>query len=173
MNDRTYYPCAAHIDGHLSYFLWYGDEIDGIVMDGERIVTFQSAAAMQQYCLQRDLPYQDQSVAEYDFDELDAWVINPNSAPFDIKKLLNAWNMMDDFYKSIGESGAIADDDLDLHARLSHANFAVELPELLTSGKNYDPKWTDSDRLRLAAILHDSTGQFKAALRGRDADLAD
>jgi hypothetical protein len=163
VDERCYYACSAEFDSSVRFFLWYSDEPDGVVLDDGKIRTFSSRQALAQYCQQHGLPLSDESTAIYDFDIIDSWITDPNGGQFDISRLLNAWNMMDDFYKSTGSAGAIPDEYLDLHEKLSLSNFAVSIPEFF-KGKRYEPNWTDSDRIRLASALKETTTRFKAAL---------
>lgn len=145
------------------FFLWFSGDTDGLVMLGPNVRTFPTLDALCDYCVANGLTLSSASTAVYDLDAIDAWIAAPNGQHFDAHILLNTWNMMDDFYKTIGEPGAIRDDALDLHEKLSLSNFAVELPGVFTP-ETYAPEWTDSDRTRIASVLNDTTTRFKNAL---------
>ena len=163
MGERSYYACSATVNEVDSFFLWFSDDRDGVVLSGDQIATFPSRDAITRHCTDANLNLSDESTARYDFDAIDAWICNPHVPSMDINSLLNAWNMMDDFYNSSLGHNAIADDDLDLHQKLSLSSFTESMPGVMADG-NYDPEWTASDLSRLTSILEECTARFKAAL---------
>ncbi len=163
MGERCYYVCSATVNGVESFFLWFSDDRDGVVLNGDRIATFPSRDSIARHCDDLSLNLSDESTARYDFDAIDAWLRNPNVLSMDINSLLKVWNIMDDFYHSSLGHNAIAGDDLDLHQKLSLSNFTESMPGVMVD-ENYDPEWTASDLSRLATILDVGTAKFKAAL---------
>ena len=163
MGERSYYACSATVNEVVSFFLWFSDDRDGVVLNGNQIATFPSRDALAQFCTDANLKLSDESTVCYDFDNIDAWIRDPNVTSMDINSLLNAWNMMDDFYNSSLGHNAIADDDLDLHQKLSLSSFTETMSGAIVD-ENYEPEWTVSDMSRLAAILDECTGRFKALL---------
>ena len=163
MGERSYYVCSATVNEVESFFLWFSDDRDGVVLDGDHIATFPSRDSIARHCADSGLNLSNESTARYDFDAIDAWIRNPEVPSMDINSLLNVWNMMDDFYHSSLGHNAIADDDLDLHQKLSFSNFTDSMPGVIVD-KNFDPEWTASDLSRLAAILDECTAKFKDAL---------
>jgi len=163
VSERCYFACSAVVNNAERFFLWFSDDIDGIVLDDDRIVTFASLDALAAHCANWNLPLSENSTVCYDFDGIDSWIRSTTASSVDVNVLLNAWNIMDDFYNSFFGYTAIADDDLELHQKLSLASFTASMPGVMAD-ENYDPKWTTSDLSRIAKILDERTSRFKAAL---------
>jgi hypothetical protein len=163
MDERCYFACAVTWNSEECFFLWFSDVTDGVVLDGDHIVTFPTRDELSQYCSDADLPLSNESTSSYDFDYIDTWIGDPENSEFHINEILNTWNMLDDFYLSILDHGAISDADLDLHGKLSLTSFSISMPGVVVD-ENYDAKWTSSDLSRLARILKEGTARFKAAL---------
>ncbi len=134
---------------------------------GSNVRTFSTRDAARDYCRSCGLKLSTESTAEYNLDQVDAWIADPTNQRLDVNMLLNTWNMMDDFYKSLGKQGAIPDDVLDLHEKLSLSNFAVDMPGVLTP-ESYEPQWTETEQTRIAGVLHRTTRSFKNALHNAD-----
>lgn len=163
MDERQYYACCATIASKQYYFLWYSDEVDGVLLDGSRIRSFSSFDKLVLHCGKNALPLSENSTANYDLDSIIQWVSNPENSRFDNDSLLNFWNLMDDFYYSLEGELAITDADLDLHTKLSLSSFAVSMPGIIAR-EGYTPEWTASDRTRLAEILNKTLLRFREKL---------
>lgn len=163
MNERLYYACSATIASKQHYFLWYSDDVDGVLLAGINIRTFPTANKLANYCSEHKLPLSDDSTANYDLDSISQWIANPEGSRLDNDCLLNFWNLMDDYCHSFEGERAIADVDLDLHEKLSLSSFSVSSPGLIVS-ENYKPEWTASERTRLAGLLHALLLRFQTEL---------
>ena len=98
LDERIYYACCVIAGGKEEFFLWFSGEPDGVLLSGEFVLTFRDFNALAEYCTQADLQLADEATSRYDIDAIDAWICTPHDAEFDVDMLLNAWNMMDDFY---------------------------------------------------------------------------
>jgi len=79
------------------YCLWFSDDKDGLLCDGNyRVLCFPNKSAVQKYLSESNLYLQNDETAQYDFDKLEQWT-NNKSLIVDCVEILNFWNMFTDF----------------------------------------------------------------------------
>jgi hypothetical protein len=90
------------------FLLWFSNEEDGFVTEGTRLRAFSSADEAQAFAAASSLSLGDTEVTWYDLDEIDTWTLAPEHRTLHPDRILNAWNLLTDASRSVGNQVATA-----------------------------------------------------------------
>jgi hypothetical protein len=139
--------------GRCTFLLWYTNEVDGLLTDGAASLrTFASTDEARAYAASSGLKLDDSEVAAYDLDDIEAWTDDPEHRTLHWDMILNAWNLLADVSRSVGNQVATA-------RLLDRATFpaydrlvnSCELPAL--GSRPAVGELTEGDRRAIAAVL--------------------
>lgn len=167
---RVFYRCVARVDSRHVYFLWFSNDRDGIDMTGSHVRVFDSEALLVEYSRGANHDISSEAPVFFDLDRVGDWLANPTRDTVDATLLLNVWNLIEDYLRTI------LDDDVEhslggveLYDKLFWAN---NLPAVTAPGKRFDPDWTIKETAELAGILTEPYNRLRAAFRTEAANRA-
>lgn len=163
MNERCYFASTVITASVDKFFLWYSDEVAGVLLENKRIRTFPSMSVLIEYCNEHGLTLSQDPVAIFDLGSIAQRIADIDAGRVDHEALLNFWNLMDDVQRSISGDTAISDDDLDLHEKLSFSCFDESMPGMFVK-EGYQPDWNPTELARLAIILRSQLMVLEAVL---------
>ena len=112
-DHRQHYVVAVRRHERVQFLVWYSDEVDGVLTAADlpsSLLAFDSDAAARAHGTAAALAMRPDQSAYFDLDELGAWIDAPNPYRLRPDVLLNAWNLLGDVARSVGDEIA--------HARL-------------------------------------------------------
>lgn len=145
--------------------LWFSGEEDGLLTDGTaRLRVFFSADDARTYAVATSLALDSDEVSRFDLDALESWIDAPTQTLLGSSSILDAWNLLTDVARSVGDEVATA--------RLLHRAIlpaydrlvsSCNLPALgILSGVG---ELDDEDRRTIASVLRDGLACFDRAIR--------
>ena len=138
---REYYKLWYRLDGSDYYLIWYTAEVDGVFVDSEgRVPVFRHEASLEHYVVERCIKFTPGELILHNLDEITHWLEAEFEKSLDCECILNAWNMFDDVFVSIGKTFSSKSE---LEASIYDKVFyGSNLPAITPEGQRYDPVWT-------------------------------
>lgn len=162
--DREHHVVKVTRKGRPMFLLWYTNEEDGLLTDGAGgLRVFSSADEAQAYATASGLTLGDSEITEYELDEIESWTDAPQRGMAHWDRILNAWNLLTDVSKSVGNQVATA-------RMLDRAMFpaydrlvnSCDLPAL--GSRPAVGELTEEDRGAIAAVLRHGISCFDGAI---------
>lgn len=102
----THFILRYRLDQVDGYLIWYGDDVDGVVIDSEtrQILVFSNPTCLRNYAKNIGMQLADEDISLYDVDTIQSWLKTPKNKTVDCVSFLNAWNLFADVAASIGDS---------------------------------------------------------------------
>ncbi len=146
------------------FLLWFSGEADGLLTDGtDRLHVFSSADDARAHATAGSLALDPDDASRFDLDALESWIEAPDQATLGSTSILDAWNLLTDVARSVGDELATA--RLLQRATLPAYDRLVStcnLPALgILSGVG---ALDDEDRRTIAATLRDGLACFDRAI---------
>lgn len=153
---RQFYPVQIRVDGQVHWLVWFGDEIDGVVCDGQRLRSFASLSELQAYASHQALNLLG-DVSIFDLDAAMSWSGDP-----DPSEVLDAWNLFKDIASSLGSPFFDRGPESDaLYEKVFRAN---NLPAMTVPGERFTPIWDETELTRLRNLLMAGVEMIRTAL---------
>ncbi|REJ95962.1 MAG: hypothetical protein DWQ29_01270 [Planctomycetota bacterium] len=150
------------VDSRDVFFLWFTDEVDGVVLEAGNLVTFSTLQECIDFAETRHLDLGSRESTVVAIDQARDWIEHFETSPVDARVLLNTWNMLEDYLRSRGSSGeSFPLGENDLYEKLFFAN---NLPSITPSGQKFAPDWSLEEKQRIVAALKQPLSEFHAAL---------
>ncbi|WOX05058.1 hypothetical protein [Microbulbifer pacificus] len=139
--DREYHKLWYRLDGSDYYLIWYTTEIDGIFVDSEgRVPVFRREGSLENYAMERGLEITPGEPILHDLEKINCWLEAEFGENLEYECILNAWNMFDDVFKSIGKTFSSKSElENSIYDKLFYGS---NLPVITPKGQRYDPVWT-------------------------------
>jgi len=149
--SKEFYIQSYKYKDEIKYLLWYTNDKNGIITAENKILSFSSISQIEDYKKINSIDTETYEI-KIDFDNIASW-INGKSSTFDIKNILEIWNLFTDISESI---------DLDFKGdHKSHLTnkiydkifYGNNLPSVTPEGKSYSPIWNKFEIKRIKEIF--------------------
>ena len=162
---REHHVVQATWKARAVFLLWFTDERDGLLTDGAgSLRVFSSAGEARRHAAGGSLTLGSDEVSRFDLDRLESWTLAPEQAALRSNSILDAWNLLTDVARSVGDQVAMARlfdrEMLPVYDRLVSACNIPALGALPGVGE-----LTDEDRRAIAAVLRHGLACFDGAIR--------
>lgn len=161
--QTSHYTVCVRVDGEQRFLLWFTNDVDGVVCDDGIVRSFASFEDCQNHAQSRGWVVE-VGVTHYDLDAVQQWLRAPLETPVDAALLLDVWNLLEDFLRTIRGGGA-SEFELAGHRVYSKLFRANDLPSMEFDSSNAVGEWTDADRKEIAAELTTPIKSFRAAIK--------
>jgi hypothetical protein len=147
---REYYPCCASLRGGQSWFVYYTNDADGILLSPDRpgFLAAPTLSRLLTIAGEQGIVLDDE-VARYDLDGLLQIAADPNRP--DTTLLLNSWNLTQDVERSLGLKSRFLRAEA-LRRVYDKLFWAQNLPSVTPEGCRYEPIWTERELRQLARV---------------------
>ena len=170
MSTQTHYVVCIHVANRDKYFLWVdgeGEQDHFAVLPNGKIASAASKDDICAWSKTMGLHVSENKPVRIDLDEvfllIDRLKTDEPIEKHDCEALINAWNLLEDFAKSIGliEANGKSPDRLgNLYQRLFFGN---NLPSMTPEGKSYSPNIGLKEQKELASYLSEIWRNVDAA----------
>jgi hypothetical protein len=166
MSTRQHYLCEFRLDGQCAYFLWYGGDVDGVILDGGgRLAAFATAGAAMAFASAHRLALSPAVTACYDLDLVARWCRQPQAEGVNCDLFLNAWNLFTDMCASrAGTGGLFQHVSKKESIAYDKLFFGNNLPAVTPPGARYEPAWSADELLGLSQVLGLGLQEFRRAV---------
>ena len=163
--DRKHYRVRYRLDGVDSFLIWYSNDWDGVIVEGDGSVpSFRARSALSAYAERWGLAFEAEETSEFDLDAIEHWLSRPEDSPIDCCLFLNAWNLFDDVASSTG-GGSFERTSRGASGVYDKLFWGNNLPAVTPPGEHYAPVWADGEVAELHRILGDGMALFRNAVR--------
>ena len=162
---RNYYTVGYRLAGLDLYLIWFSNESDGVVVEGDGAVpSFRTQADLCVYARRRGLRLETEATPVFDFDSVAHWLRNPDRRMIDCVVFLNAWNLFGDVASSTGHAA------FDRSSRNAAGTYAKlfwgnNLPAVTAPEEHYFPAWSDGEVADLHRVLSDGMRLFRKGVK--------
>ncbi|OWR32671.1 hypothetical protein CDO73_03465 [Saccharibacillus sp. O23] len=160
---RSYYPVTFEIDDHLYRCVWYTEERDGFLSEGNRLKLFDSREDLVAYDKQQGLNIvtEESSTISIDrlrgqFDQLD------HGGALDCHEFLNFWNCVSDAAHTCAK--IFYGDQDRLTPIYDRVFYGTNPPALRGDGEYFVPAWTKADKKQLKKVFEEGVLLLKTVL---------
>jgi hypothetical protein len=148
---RHYTACALHLSGGTRWVLWYTNDVDGVLLDGDgRIAALRSLEQARAFAAAKGLDLAEE-VVEYEVARAARWAEDPQPATIDCQTLLNMYNLLLDVASSLGV--VLLADGPEAHVAYDKLFWGCNLSAVTPPGEHWDPTWCTADVEALARVL--------------------
>lgn len=165
---RTYYLIRFCLDGAQGYLIWYDDDQkDGVVLTApDRVAVFRGLPEAAEHAASHVFQIKEEErLAVYDFDRLEAWLSHPSREEIDCAFFLNMWNLFTDVAHSIGAALAETPKTSDVYDTLF---WGCNLPSITPAGEHFEPSWAGDSVSILSEFLSSGLMMMRGALGKSD-----
>jgi hypothetical protein len=151
--DREHYQVRYWLDGVDSFLIWYSNDSDGVVVEGDGSVpSFRARSALSAYAERWGLAFEAEEPSEFDLDAIEHWLSKPEDSQINFRLFLNAWNLFDVVAFSTGDGsfGRTSREASGVYDKLFLGN---NNPAVTPSGEDYVPVWAEVEVAELHRIL--------------------
>jgi hypothetical protein len=160
-----YYGIRCRLDGIDWHFVWYTNDADGVLVDGDgSILAFRNQSDLEIYAARLGFEFEAEEPILYDLDAIDRWLEDPRGSAIDCKLFLDAWNLFDDVASSI-QSRLFEWTSREADGPYDKLYWGNNLPAVTPPGKRYEPIWSDDEVETLQKILGEGISLVRFALR--------
>jgi hypothetical protein len=172
---RTHFILRYRLDQVDGYLIWYGDDVDGVVIDSEtgQIVVFSNPSCLRNYAENLGMQLANEDLSLYNLDTIQSWLKTPTNKTVDCVSFLNTWNLFADVAASISDSNFDSDSFANglkpyrqktnkIYNKLFWGN---NLPTVTSPSKHYEPIWTTKEVKILVEVLKYGLFMFRQAVQ--------
>ena len=135
-----------------SYFcIWHSDERDVFWTEKDKIIYFTEITELQRFC-EKEKVQIDEEVITYDVDKLIV-LLDEDKLEIDCNFCIDMWNIFQDCAYSAGEKFN-GDKEKRNHV-YSKLFYGLNLPVINTSGKQYIPEFSASEKEEIVDVLNE------------------
>ena len=162
---REHHVVQATWRARQVFLLWFTGEEDGLLTDDAgSLRVFSSAEEARRHAAAGSVALGSDEPSRFDFDQLETWTRAPEQAALRSSSILDAWNLLTDVARSVGDQVATARlfdrGMLPAYDRLVSMCNIPALGALAGVGE-----LTDEDRRAIAAVLRHGLACFDGAIR--------
>ncbi len=160
---HDYYVCWYRLDRQDRYLIWYSNDTDGVVTDGQnRVPSFKTLADLHLYAEAHNLSILEESPSLHNLDVLAVWLKSP-SKDVDCKEFLSTWHLFQDVSASVkGDFDPDREQTTLIYYKLFWGN---NLPTVTPEGEEYTPAWTEDELKKLYAVLGHGLDLFRRSMK--------
>lgn len=148
---RKYYLIRLIYKNKNMFAIWYSDDEDGFVVEGHRLVTFESIDDAKVFAEKRHILLESE-IAIYDFSNV-IELIGQIDDSKNCRTIINMWNLLSDLAKTLNEE-FMGDSDqeqiLDIYNKLFYGS---NLKVISQGNEEYYPSFDDSEREKCISIF--------------------
>ena len=160
--SREYYSFWFRLDNRDGYLIFFYDEPDpdGFVTDERgRVSCFLNTEDLLRYASASNLTVDAEDPRLLNLDILVAWLESKDADTVDCKTFLEAWNLFDDFSKTIG--GNFDADQKKTQKIYNKLFWGNNLPAVTPEGEHFEPIWTKRELKIMREVLGEGLSLFK------------
>jgi len=155
---KEYYIIKIQFNRKSYYCIWYTNDIDGIVMEGNHIIYSDSLLELKKYCEKKGIIL-GIGISEYNIDDLLEWLYSSKEM-IDYKIILNFWNLMSDFANTVNEYFYGDDGETtSIYNKIFAGNNLLNKSE-----KKYVPILSDEETMQISKVLLSGVDILKRCL---------
>lgn len=160
--SREHYSFWFRLDNRDGYLIFFYDEPDpdGFVTDERgKVSCFLNTEDLLHYASVSNLTVDAEDPRLLDIDILVTWLESKDATAVDCKTLLEAWNLFDDFSKTVdGNFDADQKKTQKIYNKLFWGN---NLPAVTPEGEQFEPVWTKRELKIMREVLGVGLSLFK------------
>lgn len=160
-HSREYYPVSIKYLQKELFLLWFSDDIDGVVVEKNKILIFASMQEILAYSKTKNIDIVIDAITLYNFDKITLWLSKYKNEKIICHEILNIWNFFTDISKSLNIKFIGNNKDKITNKIYNKLFWGSNLPSVTPKGKFYIPIWRKSKRKKLAKILTEAMLIFK------------
>jgi hypothetical protein len=153
LHEKTYYPLYTVLSQKYLFLLWFSNDIDGVVVENNKIVTFASLHEISDYAKSKQINLMTSDFILHNFDNITLWLEDYENKDINCVEILNIWNLLTDIAQTLKIEFIGNHKDKVTSKIYDKLFFGNNLPAITPNGKFYIPTWTKLERKKLAEIL--------------------
>jgi hypothetical protein len=165
VDDQLYYACEFLLDKRSHFVIWYSADTDGLLTtEAGNLLSFSALEQLQTHAGRRGINLEQEDIARYDFDDLEAWCAAASAEDIRCMQFLDAWNMFHDVALTTDEQSSFEEMDRKLDHIYNKLFRGSNLPALATESGPYVAQWSDEERHSLAALIQVGAATVRKAI---------
>ena len=150
----NHYLCEFTLEQRTYFVIWCSDQTDMLLRTKTgTIAIFPDVSSANQDAQNQRYKLEIETIARYNFDEIDNWCSSPNEKTLNHSDMLNAWNMLEDAFRGCkveAEFSSRSKTANHIYEKLFYGN---NLPAITPEGQHFTPTWTVGELEELSSVL--------------------